>query len=139
MVSVAHLQKEIHTENTGILSLEMVHIPIWLLVAGILVLVVPAVYYIYDAVCKPEDVNPGCKKCSQALVIVFLLAGLAWAVVGFLWIFGAHHTENTSCGSNSGTYWFAFSCLIILNCLMDIWICFKICVILYWALISGDD
>jgi len=51
----------------------------------------------------------------------------------------AHHTENTSCGSNSGTYWFAFACLIILNCLMDIWICFKICVILYWALISGDD
>ena len=40
-------------------SLEMVHIPIWLLVAGILVLVVPAVYYIYDAFCKPEDVNPG--------------------------------------------------------------------------------
>ena len=33
---------------------------------------------------------------------------------------------------------FAFACLIILNCLMDIWICFKICVILYWALISDE-
>ena len=40
-------------------SLEMVHIPIWLLVAGILVLAVPAVYFVYDAFCKPEDVNPG--------------------------------------------------------------------------------
>ena len=40
-------------------SLEMVHIPIWLLVAGILVLAVPLVYYIYDAFCKPEDVNQG--------------------------------------------------------------------------------
>ena len=37
----------------------MVHIPIWLLVAGILVLAVPAVYFVYDAFCKPEDVNPG--------------------------------------------------------------------------------
>ena len=37
----------------------MVHIPIWLLVAGILVLAVPLVYYIYDAFCKPEDVNQG--------------------------------------------------------------------------------
>jgi len=151
MVLQGHLAKEIHTLSPGILSLEMVHIPIWLLVAGILVLAVPAVYFVYDAFCKPEDVNPGCKKCSQVLVIVFLLAGLAWSIVGFLWIFGscpfyywhlfgeAHHTENTSCGSNSATYWFAFACLIILNCLMDIWICFKICVILYWALISGDD
>jgi hypothetical protein len=34
---------------------------------------------------------------------------------------------------------FAYACLIILNCLMDVWICFKICIILYWALISGDD
>jgi len=151
MVLEANLSKEIHEEHSGILSLEMVHIPIWLLVAGILVLAVPLVYYIYDAFCKPEDVNQGCKRVSQTLVIIFLLAGLAWAVVGFLWIFGdliwwhifdhgeAHHTENTACGSNSATYMFAFACLIILNCLMDIWICFKICVILYWALISGDD
>ena len=32
--------------------------------------------------------NAGCKRVSQTLVIIFLLAGLAWAVVGFLWIFG---------------------------------------------------
>ena len=49
-------------------SLEMVHIPIWLLVAGILVLVVPAVYYIYDAFCKPEDVNPGMVKIFMMVV-----------------------------------------------------------------------
>ena len=46
-------------KNGIFFSLEMVHIPIWLLVSGILVLAVPAVYYIYDAFCKPEDVNPG--------------------------------------------------------------------------------
>ena len=36
------------------------------------------------------------------------------------------------------TFQFAFASLIILNGLMDLWICFKICVILYWALISED-
>merc|ERR1712241_1524630 len=48
MAIEANLSKEIHEEYSGILSLEMVHIPIWLLVAGILVLAVPLVYYIYD-------------------------------------------------------------------------------------------
>ena len=33
---------------------------------------------------------------------------------------------------------FAFASLIILNGLMDLWICFKICVILYWAFISEE-
>lgn len=125
--------------DPGILRMEMFHIPIWLLVAGVLVLAVPGVYFLYDAFCKPENVSAGLKKCSQFLVILFLLVGLAWAVVGFVWIFGAHRTEDSSCGSNSHTYMFAYACLIILNCLMDIWICFKLCVILYWALISGDD
>ena len=36
------------------------------------------------------------------------------------------------------TFQFAFASLIILNGLMDLWICFKICVILYWALIWED-
>lgn len=126
-------------QDPQILGLELLHIPIWLLVAGILVLAVPVVYYLYDAFCKPDNVNEGAKKFSQVVVIIFLLAGLAWSVVGFVWIFGAHHTENTTCGSNSETYKFAFASLIILNCLMDVWICFKICVILYWALVSGDD
>ena len=48
----------------------MVHIPIWLLVAGILVLAVPAVYYIYDAFCKPEDVNPG--RVNLFMMIVWM-------------------------------------------------------------------
>ena len=33
---------------------------------------------------------------------------------------------------------FAFASLIILNGLMDLWICFKICVILYWAFLSEE-
>ena len=37
---------------------------------------------------EDDDYVSGCKKCSQVLVIVFLLAGLAWSIVGFLWIFG---------------------------------------------------
>jgi len=68
MVLEAHLAKEIHSSHTGILSLEMVHIPIWLLVAGILVLAVPAVYYIYDA--RLQEVQSGvghrfppCRPC----------------------------------------------------------------------------
>ena len=48
----------------------MVHIPIWLLVAGILVLAVPAVYYIYDAFCKPEDVNPGMVIIIMAVMVI---------------------------------------------------------------------
>ena len=55
--------------DVNFFSLEMVHIPIWLLVAGILVLVVPAVYYIYDAFCKPEDVNPGMVKICIIIVV----------------------------------------------------------------------
>ena len=49
----------------------MVHIPIWLLVAGILVLAVPLVYYIYDAFCKPEDVNQG----KFMMIEMMILAG----------------------------------------------------------------
>ena len=56
----------------------MVHIPIWLLVAGILVLVVPAIYYIYDAFCKPEDVNPGMLKIS--IMIEWMGNGDVWIV-----------------------------------------------------------
>lgn len=120
------------------LDVEMHHIPIWLIVAGILVVLVPAVYFIYDAFCKPEDVKQSTKNFCQFVVILFLLAGLAWAVVGFVWIFGAHDIQNMYCGHNSTTYLFAFASLIILNSLMDVWICFKICVILYWALISDE-
>lgn len=139
MVLHSDLGQGIHSTYPGILNLEMLHIPIWLIVSGVLVLAVPLVYFLYDAFCKPEDGSAAMKRCSQIIVILFLLAGLAWAMVGFVWIFGAHHTEDSSCGSDSATYMFAFACLIILNCLMDVWICFKICVILYWALISGDD
>ena len=45
-------------------------------------------------------------QCSQALVVLYLLAGLAWAVLGFLWIFGAQDSVmEADCGYNSFTYW----------------------------------
>lgn len=132
-----------HSDTLGMsvktLHIEMVHIPLWLVVAGSLLLFTPVVYYIYDRFCKPEHVAAVAKNLSQMVVILFLLTGLTWAVVGFVWIFGAHDIDNNNCGSNSVTYMFAFASLIILNCLMDVWICFKICVILYWALVSGDE
>jgi len=120
------------------IDMEKHHIPLWLIVAGFLVILVPIIYLIYDVFCKPEDVKQSTKNFCQFVVILFLLAGLAWAIVGFVWIFGAHDIQNMYCGHNSTTYRFAFASLIILNGLMDVWICFKICVILYWALISDE-
>ena len=62
-------------------SLEMVHIPIWLLVAGILVLAVPAVYYIYDAFCKPEDVNPGMVIIIMVVLVIMQVFQVARGAV----------------------------------------------------------
>ena len=39
------------------------------------------------------------------MVIVYLLTGMAWAIVGFLWIFGASDIDHQYCGHNSNTYW----------------------------------
>ena len=58
------------------------------------------------------------------------------SVIGFLWVFGAY--EHLTCGADSVTYQFAFATLIILNIIMDCWICFKICVVLYWAFLTED-
>ena len=86
--------------------------------------------------CKEENGGPLFKTFSNCLVISYLLCGLAWAVVGFLWVFGAY--EHLTCGADSATYQFAFATLIILNMIMDFWICFKICVVLYWAFLTDD-
>ena len=43
--------------NKDMQDVELHHIPIWLIVAGILVVLVPVFYFIYDAFCKPEDVK----------------------------------------------------------------------------------
>ena len=115
---------------------DLVHIPVWLIVAGAVVLMVPLVYFIYDKYCKEESSGPLIKSIANCLVIGYLLCGLAWAVVGFLWVFGNH--QHVTCGADSFTYQFAFGTLIILNIIMDIWICFKICVVLYWAFLSED-
>ena len=116
--------------------IEKLHIPIWLLISGCAVFLVPAIYFIYDKYCKEEGGGPLFKTFSNCLVISYLLCGLAWAVIGFLWVFGAY--EHLTCGADSATYQFAFATLIILNIIMDFWICFKICVVLYWAFLTDD-
>ena len=115
---------------------ERVHIPIWLLVAGCAVLLVLPVYYIYDVYCKEDLGGPMIRNIANCIVIGFLLCGLVWAIVGFLWVFGSH--LNQTCGADSHTYQFAFGTLIILNIIMDVWICYKICIVLYWAFLSED-
>lgn len=121
-------------ESLGML--DMIHIPLWLVVAGIMLTIFPLIYYLYDAFCKPENVAIGSKSLARLTVVMYLLAGLAWAVTGFVWIFGAH--IHATCGQDSDTYKFAFASLILLNIVMDAWICFKICVVLYWALLTDD-
>lgn len=150
-LSVKACEQEINRENETYMSDEefnktiermeesseqMVNIPIWLLVAGCAVLLVVPVYYIYDVYCKADLGGPLVRNIANCLVIGFLLCGLVWSIVGFLWVFGSH--SNETCGADSHTYQFAFGTLIILNIIMDIWICYKICIVLYWAFLSED-
>jgi len=125
-------------ENVDHEDCSLVHIPLWLTVSGGLLLIAPVIYFLYDKFCKPDGVNTTVKNICQLVVIIYLLTGLAWALVGFVWIFGARQIKDPECGHDSYTYWFAFSSLILLNGLMDVWICFKICVIFYWAFISEE-
>ncbi|XP_023337820.1 uncharacterized protein LOC111708617 [Eurytemora carolleeae] len=111
-------------------------IPVWLITAGVLLLLLPVVYTIYDKFCKSETINPEGKSLSNTIVVLYLMFGLVWALVGFLWIFGTQNQEE--CNQESGTYKFAFASLIILNALMDIYICIKISVVLYWALLTEE-
>jgi len=124
------------TDNKVMTHLEKVHIPVWLLVSGCAVFFVPGIYFVYDKYCKDESGGPLIKRASKYLVISYLLCGLAWSIVGFLWVFSAH--DHTTCGNDTATYQFAYATLIILNFIMDIWICFKICVVLYWAFLSDE-
>lgn len=114
----------------------LVQIPVWLIVAGCMLMFVPLIYFIYDKYCKDEGGGPLIKNFANFLVIFYLFCGLIWAVVGFVWVFGSR--EHQTCGADSFTYQFAFGTLITLNCIMDIWICFKICVVLYWAFLSDE-
>ena len=48
------------------IEMEKHHIPLWLIVAGFLVTLVPVIYLIYDVFCKPEDVKQSkCKVCHK--------------------------------------------------------------------------
>jgi hypothetical protein len=126
--------------TAGLLPLQAnnghVLIPLWLIVAGSAVVLVPLVYFIYDKYCKSVDGGPLVKRVANCVVIFYLLCGLVWSIVGFLWVFGAH--ANQVCGAESSTYQFAFFTLIVMNVIMDVWICFKMCVVLYWAFLSDD-
>ncbi len=112
------------------------HIPVWLGVTGVAVLLTPLVYYVYDRYCKAEEGGPLIKRFANAAVVFYLLCGLSWSVAGFLWVFGARSSET--CGADSFAYQFAFAALIIMNFIMDVWVCFKICVVLYWAFLTED-
>ena len=50
------------------------------------------------------------KNLAQLSVILYLLTALAWALVGFVWIFGAQQIENQNCGHDSNTYWVGPTC-----------------------------
>ena len=67
---------------------EQYNIPVWLTVAGGVLLLVPFVYFIYDKYCKDEGGGPLIKKAANVLVVTYLLIGLVLAVVGFVWVFG---------------------------------------------------
>jgi len=119
------------------------NLPVWLMTAGALLLILPVMYSVYDKFCKQSSaqlntspLQPGCRRMSKFVVILYLLSCMAWALVGFLWIFGTHNKET--CNHESNTYKFAFASLILLNILMDAWICIKICIVLYWSLLSED-
>jgi len=131
------LNSSTSTDDLSWVDYGYLNIPIWLITAGVLLLLLPVVYTVYDKCCKPDDVNAGCKLASQGVVVTYLLFCLAWAIVGFLWIFGQE--DKTNCGPESVTYKFAYASLICLNVLMDAWICIKLSIVLYWALLSDDN
>eukprot|EP00088_Acartia_fossae_P028680 TRINITY_DN29494_c0_g1_i4.p1 TRINITY_DN29494_c0_g1~~TRINITY_DN29494_c0_g1_i4.p1 ORF type:complete len:363 (+),score=5.24 TRINITY_DN29494_c0_g1_i4:68-1156(+) len=119
------------------LDLGDLSVPIWLIIAGSLLIIFPAVYALYDKVTKAQEVESGCWNISVSVVIFYLLCGLSWALLGFVWILGVDPQDK--CNEQSFTHKFAFASLIILNVLMDAWICIKISIVLYWSLLSEDD
>ena len=47
----------------------------------------------------------GVRAVCQALVILYLLAGLAWTITGFYWIFSSRQQPGLECGHDSLAYW----------------------------------
>ena len=66
---------------------------------------------------------PAVKNISQLSVILYLLTALAWALVGFVWIFGAQQIENQNCGHDSHTYWVGSE--LITRTIVDLKYCFS--------------
>ncbi len=106
------------------------------MVTGAVLLTSPAVYFVYDKCWKSGEADPVFQRGAKFLVISYLLCGLILSVVGFVWVFGAH--LDSVCGAESFAYRFAVFALITMNIVMDVWICYKICVVLYWAFLSDD-
>ena len=50
----------------------------------------------------------GVRTVCRVLVILYLLAGLAWTITGFYWIFSAEQQPGLACGHNSLAYWVRF-------------------------------
>ena len=47
----------------------------------------------------------GVRAVCRALVILYLLAGLAWTITGFYWIFSSRQQPSLECGHDSLAYW----------------------------------
>jgi len=125
-------------DDSSWLDIGYLTLPCWLIVAGCLLIILPAVYTLYDKFTKKEETETGCLSnfgISVSVVIFYMLCGLAWAILGFVWILG---TQDT-CDDGEFTHKFAFASLIILNILMDIWICIKISIVLYWSLLTEEE
>ncbi len=82
-----------------------VMVPVWLVVAGAAVLFAPLVYLAYDKYWKCEEGGPLVLRASKLFVVGYLLCGLVWAVLGFLWVFGGRDNQvgkSTLCSRLSG-------------------------------------
>lgn len=123
--------------TTGWLDISYITIPVWLIISGSLLLLLPAMFTLYARYSKNEEFTGCCFNWSISIVIFYLLCALAWAVIGFMWILGNQHQDN--CDTDSFTYKFASGSLIVVNVLMDIWICMKISVVLYWSILHEDE
>ena len=57
----------------------------------------------------------GVRAVCRALVILYLLAGLAWTITGFYWIFSSRQQPGLGCGHDSLAYWVRLLMIICVN------------------------
>lgn len=112
-------------------------VPVWLCASGGATLIFPAIYFAYDAYCKSDAGERVAKRTAHVGIIIYILCGLIWALLGFSWIFSEVPLEQ-QCTKQRFSYSAAVFGLLAINLAMDFWICFKIVVVLYWAFLSED-